>query len=140
MPALAGLTELVALTLNNTPISQVGSESLKRLPKLVSLSLTNTDASRELYVVQDHGNQLTIRLGRAGVDKVLTRMDVPASIAKDAPRTLEFRVVGDTLTATLNGSVIATATDATIPTGNFALVALKGVLIQKVEHLTLDER
>lgn len=99
----------------------------------------NTDATRELYVVQDHGTQLTIRLGRAGVDKVLTRQEIPASIPQDAPRTLEFRVIGDTLTATLNGSVVATAKDSTVPAGNFALVALKGVLIQKVKYQSPDK-
>ena len=71
--------------------------------------------------------------------KTLVSQPIPADIPKDAPRTLEFQVVGDTLTATLNGSLILTAKDSSIPAGNFALVALKGVLIQKVEYRTLPE-
>lgn len=99
-----------------------------------------TDATRELYMAEDNGTQLKIVLSQAGVaHKDLTIQAIPASIPKDAPRTLELRVVGDALTATLNGSVVATVKDSTIPVGDFALVALKGVLIQKVEYQRLDE-
>ena len=99
----------------------------------------NTDAARDLYVAEDNGTVFRISLSQSGAPyKDLARQTIPASISKDAPRTLEFRVVGDTLTATLNGSLVVTAKDSTIPSGNFALVALKGLLVQKVEYQELD--
>lgn len=95
---------------------------------------------RELYIAEDHGTKISISRVQAGSpNDVLATGNIPESITKDAARTLEFRIVGDTLTATLNDSVIATAKDATITEGNFALVALKGVLIQKVEYQSLDK-
>lgn len=102
----------------------------------------NTNGVRELYKAQDDGTQLSIiRFRKGSPYDYLAKQMVPASVPKDLPRTLEFRVVGDTLTATLNGSVVATANDATntVSNGTFALVALKGVLIQKVEYQKLDE-
>jgi formylglycine-generating enzyme required for sulfatase activity len=99
-----------------------------------------TDGMRELYMAEDTGKQLGIVLLRPGSPyHYLAKQEIPATIPKDAPRTLEFRVVGDTLTAAVNGSVVVTAKDATVPDGNFALVALKGVLVQKVEYQELDE-
>ncbi|MFO1041722.1 MAG: protein kinase [Planctomycetaceae bacterium] len=99
-----------------------------------------TDATRELYVAEEDGSRVNIVIYRGGtIAKTLASQPIPADIPKDAPRTLEFQVVGDTLTATLNGSMIVTAKDSSIPAGNFALVALKGVLIQKVEYRTLPE-
>ena len=98
-----------------------------------------TNGERDLYVAQDHGTQISITMIRAGMYKVLVKEPIPASIPKDAQRTLEFRIVGDTLTATFNGSVVATVKEATLTEGNFALVALKGVLVQKVEYQLLDE-
>ncbi|MBC7817344.1 MAG: SUMF1/EgtB/PvdO family nonheme iron enzyme [Planctomycetaceae bacterium] len=98
------------------------------------------EETRELYMAEDNGTRLRISLVRTGAPyKDLVTQAIPASIPKDAPRTLEFRVVGDTLTATINGSVVATVKDASLPDGNFALVALKGVLVQKVEYQRLDE-
>lgn len=63
----------------------------------------------------------------------------PVSISKDAPRTLEFRLVGETLTLTLNDSVVITAKDDTRSEGLFAVAATKGVLIQKTEVQRLDD-
>lgn len=98
----------------------------------------NTDATREVYVAEDNGSKLQIELYQGGKPKSLVEQAIPDSIPKDAPRTLEFRVVGGTLTATINGLLVATATDATVPEGDFAIVALKGLLIQKVEYQLLD--
>lgn len=97
-----------------------------------------TNGKRDLYVAEDHGTQISITMIRAGMPKVLVKEPIPASIPRDAQRTLEFRIVGDTLTATLNGSVVATVKEASLTEGNFALVALKGVLIQKVEYQAPD--
>ncbi|MFO1041723.1 MAG: SUMF1/EgtB/PvdO family nonheme iron enzyme [Planctomycetaceae bacterium] len=100
----------------------------------------NADATGELYVAHDNGTQLQIKYFRPGQpEKILATQAVPATIAIDAPRTLEFHVVGDTLKATLNGTVIATVKDSTIPAGNCAIVAFKGSLIQKVEFQTPAE-
>ena len=100
----------------------------------------NADATGELYVAHDNGTQLQIKYFRPGQpEKILATQAVPATIAIDAPRTLEFHVVGDTLRATLNGTVIATVKDSTIPAGNCAIVAFKGSLIQKVEFQTPAE-
>ncbi len=97
-----------------------------------------TNGVRDLYVAEDHGTQISITMIRAGVYKVLAKEPIPASIPKAAQRTLEFRIADDTLTATFNGSVVATVKDSTLNEGNFALVALKGVLVQKVEYQKLD--
>ncbi|MBS0204670.1 MAG: SUMF1/EgtB/PvdO family nonheme iron enzyme [Planctomycetes bacterium] len=98
----------------------------------------NTDATRELYVAEDNGTDLYIIKFLAGKPTQLASRAIPASIPKDSPRTLEFRVVGETLTATLNGSMVLTAKDSSNPGGNFALVALQGLLIQKLEYQILD--
>ncbi len=114
---------------------------LLRDSKLIAINARDrtTNGMRELYVAEDHGTQLLIALVQGGAYKNLIKQPIPASIPKDAPRTLEFRIVGDTLTATVNGSVVATVKEATLTEGNFALVALKGVLVQKVEYQKLDE-
>jgi hypothetical protein len=98
-----------------------------------------TDDTRELYVAEDHSTQISIALVRGGKYTALTKQQTPASIPQDVPRTFEFRIVGDTLTATLNDSVVATVKESTLTDGNFALVAKKGVLVQKVEYQRLDE-
>jgi len=98
----------------------------------------NTESTRELYVLEDLGQHLRIGLARAGEpEKDLVTYVIPDNTPREMPRTLEFRVVGDTLTAILNGSAVATTRDSTIPFGNFAPVAFKGVLIQKVEYQDL---
>jgi len=98
------------------------------------------DATRRLYTAEDNGTELRIVFAKAGTAfTALATQPISLSIPKETPRTLEFRVVGDTLTATLNNVVTVSARDSTISNGNFALVALKGVLIQKVEYQSLDE-
>ena len=100
----------------------------------------DVDATRRLYMAEDNGTELRIVFAKAGAAfTILATQPIPDSISKDSPKTLEYRVVGDTLTATLNNSVTVSAKDSTISNGNFALVALKGVLIQKVEYQSLDE-
>lgn len=101
--------------------------------------MDNDSDFRELYVVEDLRDGLRLAYARAGQqDRSLATQPIGADVSKDLPRTLEFRVVGDTLTVKLNGSLVSTVKDSTIPVGNFALVALKGVLIQKVEYQSLD--
>ncbi|MBC7818407.1 MAG: DUF1080 domain-containing protein [Planctomycetaceae bacterium] len=93
-----------------------------------------------VYFTEDNGKKIQIAtFGERGAYKALAEQAVPANISKDAPRTLEFRVVGDTLTLTLNGSVVITAKDTTRSEGLFAVAATKGLLIQKVEVQRLDE-
>lgn len=92
------------------------------------------------YFANDNGKTIHFAAWGKGDDyKSLAEIAVPADISKDRPRTLEFRLVGDTLSLTLNGSVVITAKDATRSEGLFALVALKGLLIQKVEVQSLDD-
>lgn len=131
----------VAILSNNTRNGALRVTYLLRDSKGIVLNARDrtTGGTRELYVAQDNGKDLSIARVRDGSKyHFLAEQAVPENIAKDAPRTLEFRVIGDTLTASFNNSVIATVKDATVPDGNFALVALKGVLIQKVEYQALD--
>ena len=100
-----------------------------------------TRATRDfVYFAEDNGKNIQIAtFGEGNAYKALAEQAIPANISKDAPRTLEFRLVGDTLTLTLNGSVIVTVKDATRSEGLFAVAATKGLLIQKVEVQRLDE-
>lgn len=92
------------------------------------------------YFAEDNGEKIQIAtFGKGSAYKALAEQAVPASISKDAPRTLEFRPVGETLTRTLNGSVVITAKDDTRSEGLFAVAATKGVLIQKIEVQRLDD-
>lgn len=90
------------------------------------------------YFAEDNGEKIQIARVTDSEFKVLAKQTLPPDISKAAPRTLELSIVGDTLTLTLNGTVVVTAKDSARPDGLFALAALKGVLIQKVEIQTLD--
>ena len=91
------------------------------------------------YFANDNGKTIHFAAWGKGDDyKSLAEIAVPADISKDRPRTLEFRLVGDTLTLTLNGTVVVTANDSTRSEGSFTFAALKGLLIQKIEVQKLD--
>lgn len=92
------------------------------------------------YFAEDNGEKIQIAtMSKKDAYKNLAAQAVSADIEKTAPRTLEFRLLGETLTLTLNGSVVLTVKDSARSEGLFALAALKGVLIQKVEYQKLDE-
>jgi len=94
----------------------------------------NTTAVRELYVAGDTGDGLYIgRMIR--YDKVVTlvRKEYPPGITRDGEHTLEFRCVGSTLTATLNGTFTITTEDSTLPQGAWTVVLRRGAVMKKVE-------
>ena len=115
---------------------------LLRNSKGIQLSARShySQVAREFtYFAEDNGNK--IQIASMVLDKeynLLAELEVPKSIPKDAPRTLEFRVMDDVLTLTLNNSLILTVKDSTQAQGLFAVAALKGLLIQKVEVQRLD--
>ena len=92
----------------------------------------------EHYLAEDDGMLLSIAQAQADMPryKRLASQPITASITAQAERTLEFRLVGDQLTATLNGTVVATAKDAAYPQGMYAIVLKKGALVKKVETWT----
>ena len=93
-----------------------------------------------VYFIEDTGSRLQILLVTSKSNlKVLAQQDIPANISKTAERTLEFRVEGQTLTAILNDSVVLKVDDSTRPEGLFAVAATQGLLIRKVETLSLDK-
>ena len=99
-----------------------------------------TGELRDLYTAADDGRVLRIRRFRTGSDPILLgEQAVSAGVSRDAPRTLEFRVFRNVLTATLNGSTTVRVVDDSLREGNFALVALKGVLVQRVEYQEFDD-
>jgi serine/threonine protein kinase len=106
----------------------------------LSARTRNSQVAREFnYFAEDNGDKIQIAtMANEKEYNLLGELDVPKSIPKDAPRTLEFRVVGDVLTLTLNNSLVLTVRDKTQADGLFAVAALKGLLIQKVEVQRLD--
>ncbi len=107
----------------------------------LSARATMINGVREsVYFVEDIGSKLQILLVTSkSSSRILAQQDVPANISKVAERTLEFRVVGQTLTAILNDSVVLTFEDSTQSEGIFAIAATKGLLIRKAETLALDK-
>jgi hypothetical protein len=124
---------------------------------------TKNAAVRVTYVLQDsQGLMLNarermdgkVRLGYCAIDKVtqlhlnrlkpdgrsaaLQHVMLPAEPDRMAERTLELRMIGNQITATLNGTFAGTATDDTLSEGEWTIVFLKGVLVNKVEVQPLD--
>lgn len=92
------------------------------------------------YFAEDNGMIIQIAQTGEGLPfKSLAKEVLPEGISKDTPRTLEFRADGETLTLTLNDSVTVSVKDAVQSDGVFAMAALKGVLIQRVEIQRLDQ-
>lgn len=124
---------------------------------------TKNAAARVTYVLRDsEGLMLNarermdgkVRLGYCAIDKVtllhlnrlkpdgrsaaLQHVILPVEADRMAERTLELRMIGNQITATLNGTFAGTATDDTLSEGEWTLVFLKGVLVKKVEVQPLD--
>jgi len=78
------------------------------------------------------------RLKPDGRNAALQHVILPEEVDREAERTLELRLVGNQLTATLNGAFVGTATDDTLSEGEWTLVFMKGVLVKKVEVQPLD--
>jgi serine/threonine protein kinase len=93
-----------------------------------------TTAGRELYVAHDTGISLYIGcMMRDNTVVNLIEEKYPAGITRDGEHTLEFRCVGSTLTATLNGTFTITTEDSTLTKGTWAIVLKRGALMKKVE-------
>jgi serine/threonine protein kinase len=108
--------------------------------QLSARALGAADAREFVYFAEDNGEKIQIAAVIKETNyKLLAEHRVPENIPKDAPRTLEFRVVGDTLTLTLNSSLVLTVKDSTQSEGLFALAGTKGLLIQKVDVQALDK-
>ena len=104
-----------------------------------------TPKGREIYFADDTGDTLYIsRMLPDGAIKGLSYSKYAGTTARTGTHTLEFRCVGDTLTATVTGAaaepVVVTTTDATLSSGSVGMVLKKGVLLKKVEiaELTAD--
>ena len=84
----------------------------------------------------------TIRLNRweAAAQRSETfrtfRLTEPLKIGEEYE--LELRVVDSTLTARLNGQLLGTHVDSSLPAGPFRVVATTSVLIKSIEFLDLD--
>ena len=107
----------------------------------ISARATMTNGVREsVYFVEDTGSKLQIMLVTSKSNhRSLAEQDIPPNISTDAARTLECRVVGETLTAILNDSVVLTVKDSTQSKGLFAVAATKGLQIRKIEVQPLDK-
>ena len=62
----------------------------------------------------------------------------PAGITPGGEHALEFRCVGSTLTATLNGNFTITTQDSALTQGPWAVVLKRGALMKKVEVQVLS--
>ena len=95
------------------------------------------DGKYEKYVVEEEKGTLQIgRMLSDGLVKPLQKLPYPPSITHDGEHTLEIRIEGDTLTATLNGKLTVITQDNTLPEGSWALVLKKGILVTKLEVQT----
>ena len=97
--------------------------------------------SRDMYVAEDSGIELNVyRVGDGGIKKTMLASEkYPATLSRTGDRTLEFRVEGDALKATVNGTFSLSARDATLTAGpgSFGGVDFrKGLLLKKVEIAT----
>ena len=68
----------------------------------------------------------------------LVEKKYPTGITRDGEHTLEFRCVGSTLTATLNGTFTITTEDSTLTQGPWAVVLKRGAVMNKVEVQVLS--
>jgi len=78
------------------------------------------------------------RLKPDGRHAPLQHVILPTDADRKVERTLELRVIGNQLMATLDGTYTGSATDATLSEGEWTLVFMKGVLVKKVEVQHLD--
>jgi hypothetical protein len=98
-----------------------------------------TGSARELYVAEDTGDSFYI--GRMMPDHTVVNLvekKYPTGITRDGEHTLEFRCVGSTLTATLNGTFTITTEDSTLTQGPWAVVLKRGAVMNKVEVQVLS--
>ncbi len=94
--------------------------------------------TREHYVA--HVNFESLYIGHkipGGTVPVLAKKEFPPKTFSTGEHVLEFRIEGDTLTASIDGKLKVTAEDATLKDGPWAIVAMKGVLLKKVEVLKI---
>jgi hypothetical protein len=97
--------------------------------------------SRELYVAHDTGDSLYIALmSPGGKIQQLANQSYPPEISREGEHTLEFRCVGSTMTATLNGILTVTVEDAALGDGAWAIGLKRGVLVKGVELEVLQGR
>ena len=94
--------------------------------------------SRDMYIAEDSGIELNIyRVDEGGGKKTMLASEkTPATLSRTGERTLEFRVEGEALKATVNGTLNLSARDATLTTGPGSFVGVdikKGLLLKKVE-------
>ncbi|MBK8092154.1 MAG: hypothetical protein IPK32_09290 [Verrucomicrobiaceae bacterium] len=92
----------------------------------------------ESYRAEDKGSELRLfRCGKDGANQTMLASEkIPAAISRTAERTLEFRVDGNVLRATVNGTFSLSAQDTTLATvsGSFYSIYInKGLLLKKVE-------
>ena len=89
----------------------------------------------ESYLAQDNGNNLELsKVLPGGSYQKLLAKPVPEDWSHAQERTMEFSVVGDTLTATLNGTLIASIHDASLTSGHGTVLLSRNVLLKKVEY------
>ncbi len=99
----------------------------------------NANPGRELYVAHDTGVSLYIgRMMRDNTVVNLVEEKYPAGITPGGEHALEFRCVGSTLTATLNGNFTITTQDSALTQGPWAVVLKRGALMKKVEVQVLS--
>jgi hypothetical protein len=89
---------------------------------------------KRVYLADDGGDALYVAADIHGVVKNLQSQKLPAGAMPTGEHTLEFRVVGVALTATLDGTMTLSARDDTFKQGAWALVIRKGVRVTKLEH------
>jgi serine/threonine protein kinase/formylglycine-generating enzyme required for sulfatase activity len=94
--------------------------------------------TNETYRAEDTGSELRLfRAGEGGANQTMLASEkFPDAISRTAERTLEFRVDGNVLRATVNGTFSLSAQDATLATesGSFwSITFKKGLLLKKVE-------
>jgi len=91
----------------------------------------------EKYVAEDELGALQIgRMMPNGSVKPLVKETYPPGLTRESEHTLEFRIMGGTLSATLNGTFSLTANDDTLKDGSWAMVLKKGAQVKRLEVQT----
>ena len=109
----------------------------------VSIRGRQSTGNNTFYALKFSDNEARLALvdDEAKPGKVLASLTLSPPYQKGQKYELELRIVGDRLTAKLDGKVIGDITDSTLQTGKFGVVCNGGTppLVKTVEYLNLDK-
>lgn len=108
---------------------------------IVNLREWRDESGLHMYIAQYTGKNLYIAYRPPLVTETirLVNQPIPDSVRSRPEHTLEFRVVGDQLEATLDGEFRASTRHSLIEEGTGAIVLTKGALVKSIETMELPQ-